>query len=49
MSKTREQRVEDALSQLVERIVPAYLDEDDEAAGERIRNALDFARGVIER
>ncbi|KAK4981031.1 Microtubule-nucleating Tub4p (gamma-tubulin) complex component, partial [Elasticomyces elasticus] len=44
MSTSREQRVDDALSQLVERLVPLEADEDEASADRRYDEALEFAR-----
>ncbi len=49
MSKTREQRVDDALTQLVDRTLPSPQAEDDVAADERYYQALERARDVIDR
>lgn len=43
MSKSTEERVEHALSQLLERILPTYPDEDEAAADERFDDAFSFA------
>lgn len=47
MSRTPEQRVEDALSELLERIVPVYDDDDEESADQRLDEAFDYARDVL--
>ncbi|KAK4941494.1 Microtubule-nucleating Tub4p (gamma-tubulin) complex component, partial [Elasticomyces elasticus] len=48
MSTSREQRVDDALSQLVERLVPLEADEDEAAADRRYDEALEFARAGMD-
>ncbi|KAJ9643541.1 Microtubule-nucleating Tub4p (gamma-tubulin) complex component [Coniosporium tulheliwenetii] len=49
MSKTQEERVEHALSQLLERILPTYPDEDEAAADERFEDAFNLAIEAIGR
>ncbi len=49
MSKTREQRVEEALSQLVERTLPFNQNEDEAAADERYDNALDVVKDILDK
>lgn len=49
MSKTQEERVEHALSQLLERILPTYPDEDEVAADERFEDAFNLAIEAIGR
>ncbi|KAF2095605.1 hypothetical protein NA57DRAFT_44742 [Rhizodiscina lignyota] len=43
-----QQRVEHALSQLVEKVVPAYPEDDDQALQDRLDDAYDFAIGVVQ-
>ena len=45
---TPEERIEDALSQLVERLQPSIEGEDDAAADERYFRAFDIANGIIQ-
>lgn len=47
MSSTREERVENALQQLLERIVPQYDDEDEDSADQRWDEANKIARARI--
>jgi len=47
MASTREQRVDDALQQLVSRLVPPNPDEDDEVDEQRWNDAIDLARDLI--
>lgn len=47
MSKTREQRVEEALLQLVEQILPFSGDE--AIADERYENALDVVKNILDK
>lgn len=47
MSRSAQQRVEDALSQLVERLVPTVDGEDETAADDRFYQAFDFAKETI--
>lgn len=50
MSKTREQRVEEALAQLVEHTLPTNLnDEPEDVADQQYYAALDSARELIDR
>jgi len=49
MSKSTEERVQHALQQLLERIVPTYPDEDDATADERFEEAYNVASDIIER
>jgi len=49
MSRSTEERVQDALQKLLARIVPTYPDEDDETADERFEQAFDVANDIIER
>jgi len=49
MSKSTEERVQHALQQLLERIVPTYPDEDDVTADERFEEAFNVASDIIER
>ncbi|OCK95191.1 uncharacterized protein K441DRAFT_686898 [Cenococcum geophilum 1.58] len=49
MSKSTEERVEHALSQLLERILPTYPDEDEAAADERFDDAFSFAIDALGR
>ena len=49
MSSPREERVENALQQLLERLVPQYPDEDEATADQRWDQANDIARTYIER
>ncbi|KAK3077657.1 hypothetical protein LTS18_009651, partial [Coniosporium uncinatum] len=48
MSKSTEERVQHALQQLLERIVPTYPDEDDVTADERFEEAFNVASDIIE-
>ncbi|KAF1987542.1 hypothetical protein K402DRAFT_375659 [Aulographum hederae CBS 113979] len=47
MSKTQEERVQHALQNLLERIVPTYPDEDEATADDRFEDAYNFASDVI--
>jgi hypothetical protein len=47
MSKSREERVESALSSLIERLVPIYDDDDEESADQRLDEAYNYARDVL--
>ena len=47
MSTTREERVENALQQLLERLVPQYPDEDEAQADQRWDDANDVARNLL--
>ena len=50
MSKGREERIDDALSRLVDRLTPSLEDGDDDAAADdRYARALQLARDVIDR
>jgi len=49
MSKSTEERVEHALSQLLERILPTCPDEDEAAADERFDDAFSFAIDALGR
>ncbi|KYG43565.1 hypothetical protein M433DRAFT_156562 [Acidomyces richmondensis BFW] len=49
MTSTREERVENALQQLLERLVPQYPGEDEAAADQRWDEANEVARKLIER
>ena len=49
MGDEKAQRFEDALSSLVDVLVPALPDEDEDAADDRHDNALEHARNIIER
>jgi hypothetical protein len=49
MAKTLQERVDYAVSQLVERTVPVYADEDDESAEQRLDDAYHFARELLGR
>lgn len=48
MVEEKTQRLDDALSSLVDTLIPALPDEDDATADERHDHALDLARGIIE-
>ena len=48
MSKTREQRVDDALSQLIERLTPYLEDEDEASADEKFQTNLEHARNSLD-
>jgi len=48
MSRTPQQRIDDALSQLVERILPPVEGEDETAADERYFKALDLTKDSID-
>ena len=48
MSTTRQERVENALQQLLERLVPQYVDEDEALADQRWDEANEIARGLID-
>ena len=48
MGDAKAQRYEDALSSLVDNLVPPLEDEDDATADERHESALDLARNIIE-
>jgi hypothetical protein len=47
MAKTLQERVDYAVSQLVERTVPVYPDEEDESAEQRLDDAYHFARELL--
>lgn len=49
MSHDREQRIGDALSSLVDTLIPVIDGEDDAVADERHDNALDLAKNLLER
>lgn len=49
MGDDKAQRFDDALSSLVDTLVPTLPDEDEDAADERHENALEYARGIIEK
>jgi hypothetical protein len=49
MAKTQEERVDFALSELVERTIPFYPDEDPETAENRLDEAYTFAREILGR
>ena len=48
MGDEKAQRLDDALSSLVDTLVPILPDEDEATADERHDDALNLARGVIE-
>ncbi|KAF2766362.1 spc98 like protein [Teratosphaeria nubilosa] len=48
MSSSREERVENALQQLLERLVPQYPDEDEATADERWDEANEVARNLVD-
>jgi len=48
MSDEKAQRLDDALSSLVNTLIPTLLDEDEATADERHDDALDLARSIIE-
>lgn len=48
MSRTSQQRIDDAVSQLVERLLPTFEGEEDAAADERYFKALDNTKDVID-
>lgn len=47
MSKNSEERVDSALQQLLEWIVPVYPDDDESSADQRLDEAYAFAREVL--
>jgi len=49
MSKTTEERVQHALGQLIERLIPTYAEEDEAAADERWQEAVDLANDTLGR
>ena len=49
MGDEKAQRLDDALSSLVDILIPALPDEDDALADQRHDNALDLARSIIEK
>ncbi|KAK4540410.1 hypothetical protein LTR36_009267 [Oleoguttula mirabilis] len=49
MASTREERVDNALQQLLERLVPQYADEDEATADQRWDEANEVARELIDR
>jgi gamma-tubulin complex component 3 len=49
MSKTQEERVDFALSELLERTVPFYPDDDQETADNRLDEAYNIARDILGR
>ncbi len=48
MGDEKAQRLDDALSTLVDTLIPVLPDEDEATADERHDEALDLARGIIE-
>ena len=48
MGDDKAQRLDDALSSLVDILIPALPDEDEAAADERRDDALDLARSIID-
>ena len=48
MGDAKTQRYEDALSSLVDNLVPSLEDDDDAAADDRHETALDLARNILE-
>ncbi|KAI9738322.1 MAG: Microtubule-nucleating Tub4p (gamma-tubulin) complex component [Cirrosporium novae-zelandiae] len=48
MAEERAKRINDALSSLVDSLIPVYPDDDEEVADERHDNALELARHVVE-
>ena len=49
MGDERAQRFDDALSSLVDILLPPLPDEDEDAADDRHEDAVDLARGIIDR
>ena len=49
MSKSLEERVDYAISQLVERTVPIYPEDDEEVSEQRLDEAYHFARELLGR
>ena len=49
MSKTVEERVDYALNQLIERVVPEYADDDEEEYDHRLDEAYSVAREILGR
>lgn len=49
MSKSHDERVDYALSQLIERVVPTYPEDDEETKEERLDDAYHFARELLVR
>jgi hypothetical protein len=49
MAEDREQRISSALSSLIDKLVPAFEDEDDASFDERQLNALELARTILAR
>lgn len=49
MATEREQRIDEAILQLVERTIPRHDDEDETTADARVDNAFEFAKTVFER
>ena len=50
MSDDRERRIDDALSSLVDALIPRqHTDDDDDISENRHENLLDFAKGIINR
>lgn len=49
MGYDKARRFDDALSSLVDILIPTLPDEDEVAADERHDDALDFAKGIIEK
>ena len=48
MGDEKAQRLDDALSSLVDSLIPTFPEEDEAAADERRDDALDLARSIIE-
>lgn len=49
MSKSHEERVDFAVSQLIERVVPVYPEDDEETSEQRLDEAYHFARELLGR
>ena len=49
MSESRAQRLDDALSSLVDAFLPADLDDDEALADQRHENAVDLAKSILDR
>jgi len=49
MSKSLEERVDYAVSQLIERTVPIYPEDDEELSEQRLDEAYNFARELLGR
>lgn len=47
MAAFHRERVEHALNELLERVVPEYEDDDEETANERFASAFEFAMGEL--